>query len=93
MPAKLPSHIKPIVIQQWLDGKSRDGIARDNGISAGAITGIVDEWKKGVGQYIPDELREMAITLKKSTITLLRCAAGFRLLSIMNNLGVKEEDV
>ena len=35
MPTKLPNITKSLVIQQWLEGKSRDVIAAENGLSAG----------------------------------------------------------
>ena len=45
MPAKLPDNFKSLVIQEWLNGTQRDKIAGDNGLSAGAVTNIVDEWR------------------------------------------------
>ena len=93
MPTKLPSHLKPTIVQQWLEGNSRDTIAKEIGLSSGAVTNIVAEWRKGIGQYAADELRELAIALKKANMPPSICAIGFRQLSIMNNLGVKGEDV
>ena len=43
MPAKLPDSIKSLVIQQWLQGIPRNDIASENGLSAGAVTNIVNE--------------------------------------------------
>ena len=37
MPAAIDSEIKKQVINQWLSGDSRDGIADDNGIGAGTV--------------------------------------------------------
>jgi DNA-directed RNA polymerase specialized sigma24 family protein len=45
MPDRLPDNVKTPVIQQWLAGHARDKIAIDCGISTGAVSNIVNEWK------------------------------------------------
>jgi hypothetical protein len=91
MPAKLPDIIKTIVIQQWLQGRSRNDIAAENGLSTGAVTNIVNEWKRNLGNAVPDELRELATTLKKVGITASQCALGFRIATNMSRIGVNED--
>ena len=49
MPSRIPDSMKSLVIQQWLRGARRDTIAVDNGISAGAVTSIVNEWRGAIG--------------------------------------------
>ena len=92
MPTKLPDAIKPIVIKEWLEGKPRDEIAHNNGLSGGTITNIINEWRQGLGLAASDELREFAITLRKVGISPAQCALGFRVAINMINLGVKEEN-
>jgi hypothetical protein len=92
LPAKLPENVKSSVIQQWLQGKSRDSIAIDTGLSAGAVTNIINEWRRSLGYPLADELRELATTFKKNGITASQCAVGFRLATIMIKLGVDEEE-
>lgn len=92
MPSRLPANTKSLVIQQWLKGYQRDKISANSGLSAGAVTNIVNEWKQALGFAIADELRELAITLKNIGITPVQCAIGFRIGMIMNRLGVKEDD-
>ena len=92
MPSKLPDNLKSLVIQDWLSGKQRDKIAGDNGLSAGAVTNMVNEWRQALGFSAADGLRELAVTLKKIGITPAQCALGFRAAMTMNRLGVKEED-
>ncbi|HET7285101.1 MAG TPA: hypothetical protein VFI70_10485 [Nitrososphaeraceae archaeon] len=58
MSSKLPAHTKSLVIQQWLEGVQRDLIAANNGVSAGAVTNVVNEWRRGLGSAIIDDLRE-----------------------------------
>ena len=72
VPTKLPDNLKSLVIQQWLKGVQRDKIAGDNGLSAGAVTNIVNEWRDALG-FSADELRELAVTLRKIGITAAQC--------------------
>jgi hypothetical protein len=92
MTNKLQNPIKSLVIQQWLQGLSRDAIAANNGVSAGAVTNIVNDWRQALGSTIGNELRELAVILKKIGINPAQCAAGFRVAIAMTKLGVKEED-
>jgi len=86
--------MKSLVIQQWLQGLSRNDIAAQNGLSSGAVTNIVNEWKHNLGSSrIADELRQLATTLRNVGITASQCALGFRLASIMLRIGVNEEDL
>lgn len=92
MSSKLPDHIKSLVIQQWLQGVQRDLIATNNGLSAGAVTNVVNEWRRGVGSAIIDDLRELGVTFRKVGITPAQCALGFRIAMMIAKLGVKKED-
>jgi hypothetical protein len=93
MPVKLPNNTKSLVIQQWLEGKSRDVIAAENGLSAGAVTNLVNEWRQALGLGAAVELRDLAITLNKIGITPAQCALGFRVAMIMSKIGVKEDNI
>src|SRR5436309_3896225 len=92
MLARLPDSIKSLVIQQWLEGKPRNDIAADNGLSDGAVTNIVNEWKHNLGFSLADDLREPAVTMRRVGVTASKCALGFRVAMIMLNMGVKEDD-
>ncbi len=91
MPAKLPGAIKSLVIQQWLQGKPRNDIAAENAVSSGAVTNMVNEWRHNLGFAVADDLRELAATMKKIGISAAQCALGFRIATIMLNIGVKED--
>jgi hypothetical protein len=93
MPVKLPNNTKSLVIQQWLEGKSRDVIAAENGLSAGAVTNLVNEWRQALGLGAAVELRDLAITLNKIGITPAQCALGYRVAMIMSKIGVKEDNI
>jgi hypothetical protein len=92
MPTKLPDVVKSLVIEQWLEGISRDDIAATNGLSAGAVTNIVNEWRRGLGLHLADDLRNLSSTLKRVGISPAQCALGFRAAMAMINLGVKGDD-
>ncbi len=92
MSSKLPDHTKSLVIQQWLQGVQRDLIAANNGLSAGAVTNVVNEWRRGLGSAIIDDLRELGVTFRKVGITPAQCALGFRTAMMIAKLGVRKED-
>ena len=46
MEPRVPKSIKQQVIKQWLQGISRDQIAKDNGIRAGTVSAIIKEAKQ-----------------------------------------------
>jgi hypothetical protein len=83
MPSRIPDSMKSLVIQQWLRGARRDTIAVDNGISAGAVTSIVNEWRATIESAKADELRELGTSLRRVGITPGQCAHGFRVAMIM----------
>ena len=93
MPAKLPDSLKSLVIQQWLQGRSRNDIAAQNGLSTGAVTNIVNEWRQSLGDKAADELRGFATTLKNIGITASECALGFRVATTMSRIGVNEDSI
>ena len=70
MPAAIDPVIKKQVVKQWLLGDSRDRIAADNGIGAGAVSNIIDDFKKGVQDSDFSSARELAIHGKKEGVDL-----------------------
>jgi hypothetical protein len=94
MQGKLPDHIRSLVIKQWFEGVQRDMIAANNGLSAGAVTNVVNDFRRGLGYAVVDDLRELGVTFRKVGITPAQCALGFRVaMIIVAKLGVKEEEL
>ena len=91
MPLRIPGDVRAAVIRDWLNGKPRDTIARDNSLSAGSVSNIINDWRNDLTHPVADALRELGIMLRKSRITASQCALGFRLASIMKDLGVDED--
>jgi hypothetical protein len=92
LPTRHPESIKSAVIQQWLEGKPRDLIAADTGLSSGAATNIINEWRQNLGIPLANDLRELAITLKKIGISANQCAEGFRIATILIKCGVGDNE-
>ena len=90
MPSRLPENYKSLVIQEWLNGEQRDKIAVDNGLGAGFVTNIVNEWRAALGFPTVDGLRELAVTLRRVGITATQCALGFRIATVMLRIGVRK---
>jgi hypothetical protein len=59
-------------------GIARDTIAANNDLSGGGVKNIINGWKQGLGSSVADELRELAVALKKIGITPAQCALGSR---------------
>jgi hypothetical protein len=93
MPARLPESLKSAVIQQWLKGVERDRIALELGLSTGAVTNLVNEWRKAISFPVAEELRVLAVSLKKIGITPDECAIGCRVSMLMNKLGVRDDQL
>ena len=73
------------MIQGYLNGKTRDQIALDAGISAGSASSIINDWKEGIG--IPDieRVRDFSIKVRKSGMSINQCAQGFRMLQLLES--------
>jgi len=66
MPAPINEVVKRRVVQQWLAGEPREKIIDDNGIGAGTISIIVDDYKAGLDNFDLDSFRELTIEAKKT---------------------------
>jgi hypothetical protein len=91
MPAAIPETIKSKVISQWLRGLSRDTIAQDNNISAGAVSNITNEWRIALGKPEADAFRELAKALNIASITPAQCAIGFRTMTLLSKQNIDED--
>ena len=93
MPAAIDARVKRQVINQWLGGNSRDRIATDNGIGAGTVSNIINEWKKGVEDSDYDSLRELAVYSKKEGFGLSEIASSTRLGNYIQKLGANQDQI
>ena len=91
MPAKIPKSIREQVIKQWLQGMSRDQIAKVNDIGAGTVSAIIKDSK----QEIPDIdlLREVALVLKKNDFDLFVIASSIRIKNKLDEMSLNEDQI
>jgi transcriptional regulator with XRE-family HTH domain len=90
MEPRVPKSIKQQVIKQWLQGTSRDQIAKDNGIGAGTVSAIIKDAKQ---KEIPDIdlLREVALLLKNEDLDLSVLADSIRLKKKIDEMDLSED--
>jgi DNA-binding NarL/FixJ family response regulator len=71
---QITNDMKDEVIRLYLQGLSRNDIARTCGVGEGTVSNIIDEWKRSLD--IPDvqSLRDLAVNLKKCGIDAVQCA-------------------
>jgi len=93
MPAAIDNEVKMKVIKQWLDGDTRDKIAADNQIGAGTVSGIINEYKKGINAVDFESVRELSILCKKQGINLGALASSIRLNNYIQKLSANQEQI
>jgi hypothetical protein len=93
MPPAIDPLIKKQVINQWLQGDSRDRIAAYNKIGADTVSNIINEWKKRVDDSDYDSLRELAVYSKKEGFGLSRVASSIRLNNYIQKLGLNQDQI
>jgi hypothetical protein len=91
MPLKIPQDVRDAVVRDWLKGKPRDIIARDNSLSTGSVSSLISEWRNALTLPVAEDLRGLGIMLRKSMITASECALGFRLATIIKEMGVDDD--
>ncbi|HLN34887.1 MAG TPA: hypothetical protein VK250_06335 [Nitrososphaeraceae archaeon] len=84
---------KPLIIQAWIMGKTRDKIASEQNVSTGTVSNTIYEWKNGIGSYNSDDIRELAIGMKKANIKPQECHSGLRILNLIRSTGIDEEQL
>jgi transcriptional regulator with XRE-family HTH domain len=91
MKPKVPQYIKQQVIRQWLQGISRDQIAKDNGIGTGTVSAIIKDAKKDIPDI--DLLREVALVLKNEDLDLSVFASSIRIKKKLDDMDLSEDQV
>jgi hypothetical protein len=90
MVAKIPPSIKTKVLNEWLQGFSRNKIAENNRIGAGTVTDIHQQARNN---DIPDIdlMRSLVLMLKKEGLDVNRFASSVRLKKVLDRIGMPEE--
>jgi hypothetical protein len=82
---KIPEPIRRSVINGWLDGVSRDEVAKDNGIGAGTVSAIIKETMQNDPEFVLQ--RQVAVSLKRENNLDIK---SFALLIRIRNKLIKE---
>lgn len=93
MGVSLSQYTKNQIIRDWLSGKRRKEISLNNGISTGAVSNVVEEWRLRLGRSEIDSLRGLVEEWRKSGISAAECALGFRIVNMLRILGTKEDQL
>ncbi len=84
--------LESLVIQDYLRGKTREQIAKDNNNSTRNVSNITKEWKKKIGNEDAETIRDFVVMIKKSGITIDQSAKGYRIRQLMNKMGIQNYD-
>jgi citrate lyase gamma subunit len=79
MNPKMSDNIKSIVIEQYLQGKSRDDTSRDCGLGAGTVSNIIAAWKVNLTQYVVEDKGSLESILKNLELVQLNVLTDLRL--------------
>ena len=91
MYSKIPKSIREQVIKQWLQGMSRDQIAKHNDIGAGTVSSIIKDSKQEIQDI--DLLREAALVMKNDDLDLSVLAYSIRLKKKLDDMGINEDQI
>ena len=93
MPAAINEQTRKQVIHQWINGDTRDKIATANEIGEGTVSGIVNDWKKGLEDSEYESVRELAVQAKKQGLVLSDLASHFRFYNYIKKSGGNEDQI
>jgi hypothetical protein len=88
---KISENMQQTVIRLWLDGKSRNNIARTCGVGEGTVSNIISDLKLKLGKGDAEALRELGSNLKRTGLDAAQSAQGHRIFMILRKMGVNEE--
>ena len=92
MPRIITLDEKLAVIDDWLNGDSRYDIAIKRMMGSGTVYNIIQDWRIGIGIQKADKLREIALKLNKTGLSVNDCALGLRMLMIFKKYGIKGDE-
>ncbi len=84
----IANHIEDLIIQNYLQGLSRDEIAKEMSVATGSVTNKINHWKKRIAAPDIEELRRFSVVIRKSGMTINQLAQGYRTLQLLKGLGI-----
>ena len=89
--SKAPEGLRQEVIFQWLQGNSRDEIAKNVGIGAGTVSAILKKYRENDSEF--DLLREYIVHMRKCELNIDQLGLAIRIKNRLEKCNWKEEQV
>jgi len=93
MPFRIPESQRWAVIEKWMLGQPRNTIAIECGLSNGAVTSIVDDWRRSAGLELATLIRDIGVTLRKLGMSAAQCATGLRVSKLAERIGLEDNSI
>jgi hypothetical protein len=90
---KIPKNIKEKVIRQWLQGRTRETIAKENDIGTGTVSAIINEARQQKEYHDIDLLRQISTKLKEEGLEPAHLGFAIRLKKIMEDDDIREDQL
>lgn len=92
MSGRIPQTIKLQVLRMWINGKSRDAIAREVDIGHGSVSRVIAHFtSKDISDL--DLIRQVALKIKNEGSDLIDVASCIRLSNFLKEMELSEEDL
>jgi hypothetical protein len=89
MPRRIPEPQRWAVIEKWMLGLPRNTISGECGLSNGAVTSIVDDWRRSTGLELSILIRDIGVTLRKLGMSP---ATGLRVSKLIERIGLYDDN-
>ena len=91
MPKIIPPELKQQVIVNHLQGLTRDENAKKTGISTGAVTGVLTNFSKEIGEGNYEAVTRYARLLRENEMDINDSIEGSHALGQLKKLGVEQD--
>jgi hypothetical protein len=91
--ARIGEQKRKQAIELWLHGTARAETERITGISSGALSNIIADYKKRLDGYDPEALKDLSKTLSEENITPSQSAIGSGIVKMIIEMGGDEEKI
>ena len=79
------------IIWFFIQGFTRDEIAKGTNVSTGAVSNIIQKWKVAIQAPDLEEIRNFMKLFRKAGMTLSECAQGMRTYKLLHKMGITED--
>ena len=66
-------------------------IVNETSISKGKVHYLITDWKNKIHPDI-DKIRDFTVLVRKSNMSIQQCAQGFRMINMLKNLGIRDDN-